>query len=824
MAYVEIRRQGELIARRWVDDEKARRGCGVQLGTLGSVHAALGQVVRLRDYEVRIVAGAPGEDQRIDAEDGEIGRPDEAVPEPAPEEPAPEEPPATSAAETAGLPLDRYVEQRRLSRRQGLELMAAVCRCVQGLHEGGAAHGGLRPANVLVGDDGRPHVPDADPAERDEKGQVPFLEAMAYASPEQAAGRLDLLGPRSDVYSLGVMLYRLLTGQMPLDLSGTRLDVIDRIMSGQIRPPREASRAVNRELEAVLRKAMTLAPDARYDSPGQLAEEIDRALQGLPLLAREPTRGYLFRRGIARHRAALLVTAGLAAVGLGAGAFWLTGAKLPSWRWPAFLGGPTSREATTGPSAEPLVAPAPVAAARTAAEAAWAKVADLDPGQGFGALLEAAKATRHGAETLLAKKAYAEAKRAYEELLARSRLLARRQEGRAAAVADRKRAQAAGRRARQAEPAGAAKALCDAAAALADKATIAFASGGFEEAQRHWKAAAAQYGQAVARAGGLADLAAARDAYRQARAGLNQAKVRRFGGALWTAAAEAARKAENTPRDPARAAASYRMAVDLLAAAAKEADFQGYLHAARRLEGQDKTGEALAEVKLALARRPSDPEALALKKRLEEAARPLAGGWYVLFDGKKSIDWQGGLGMFRVEGGAIVGGSLKQRVSRKAFLYGRKSYRDFELRLKVKALGDRPSGGILFRGRFRDAGSAVGYRVQVGVDRGILASGAVFDEGRTGKFLARPDRTELPRIWKPNAWNGCRIVCTGTRVRVWLNGRQTVDFTETRTDAARDGAVGVAIQPSRTLCEVWYKDILIREVRPDAPKGEPPKP
>ncbi len=213
-----------------------------------------------------------------------------------------------------GMPIDRYCEDRRLSPAQRLALCLQVASALAYAHQNLIVHRDLKPANILVTADGVPKLLDfgiaklLDPAE-DPAGLTRTLErpmTPRYASPEQVRG--EPVTPASDLYSFGVLLYQLLTGELPCGLDTCGLSESARRIC-DLEPQRPSALPASRRLggvggdiDAIVLKALRKEPRHRYPSMEHLAEDIRRYLAGYPVLARKGTSLYRAGKLIGRHR------------------------------------------------------------------------------------------------------------------------------------------------------------------------------------------------------------------------------------------------------------------------------------------------------------------------------------------------------------------------------------------------------------------------------------------------------------------------------------------------------------------------------------------
>jgi hypothetical protein len=183
-------------------------------------------------------------------------------------------------------------------------------------------------------------------------------------------------------------------------------------------------------------------------------------------------------------------------------------------------------------------------------------------------------------------------------------------------------------------------------------------------------------------------------------------------------------------------------------------------------------------------------------------------GFEPLFDGRTLEGWEGDRSIFRVADGAIVGGTLDERIQRNEFLCTTREFGDFELRLKFKVLGQGANAGVQFRSRrIPNHHEVRGYQA----DLGDGWWGSLYDESRRNKILAAADKTIITEALDRDDWNDYAIRCQGPRIQLWINGRQTVDYTEPDATIEPAGLIGLQIHGGPPS-EAWYKDIRVKKL------------
>jgi serine/threonine protein kinase len=227
-----------------------------------------------------------------------------------------------------GQPLERYARLQKLSFREKVVLLNKTCTAITYAHQQGVIHRDLKFANILVDKRGEPHVLDfglakavglseeaPDEAVATMTGQL--AGTLSTMSPEQAAGRPDQIDVRTDVYSLGVMLYRMLTGQYPYEVVGSTLEVLQNIQKAEPIRPRQIDRKFDSDVEAILLTALAKERTERYQSTAELQSDIEHWLDGRPIRVKSISTMYLLRKIITRHRYTSTVAALLLLIILG---------------------------------------------------------------------------------------------------------------------------------------------------------------------------------------------------------------------------------------------------------------------------------------------------------------------------------------------------------------------------------------------------------------------------------------------------------------------------------------------------------------------------
>jgi serine/threonine-protein kinase len=186
--------------------------------------------------------------------------------------------------------LARRLEGKPLPAREAAELVAILAEAVHATHMIGIVHRDLKPANVLIGADGAPKIADFGLARHFVgEASLPLTRLQvgtpSYMAPEQASGREDALNPSVDIYSLGALLYEVLTGRPPFR-AATALETQRHVIEEEPALPSRINAKVPRDLETICMKCLQKVPSARYASAQVLKEDLNRFLNGEPIIAR----------------------------------------------------------------------------------------------------------------------------------------------------------------------------------------------------------------------------------------------------------------------------------------------------------------------------------------------------------------------------------------------------------------------------------------------------------------------------------------------------------------------------------------------------------
>ncbi len=201
-----------------------------------------------------------------------------------------------------------------------LRLFFKICEAVNAAHLRGVIHRDLKPSNIRVDQAGEPHILDFGLAKVEAEGAFgatatmtgtgEFIGSLPWASPEQAEGGAAGVDLRTDVYSLGVIFYQVLTGRFPYAVVGPMRTILENIAKTPPIPPSAFNSEIDNEVETIVLKCLSKEPDRRYQSAGELGRDLHHYLAGEPIAAKRDSTMYMLRVFLRRHRFGFSIAAG----------------------------------------------------------------------------------------------------------------------------------------------------------------------------------------------------------------------------------------------------------------------------------------------------------------------------------------------------------------------------------------------------------------------------------------------------------------------------------------------------------------------------------
>ncbi len=230
-----------------------------------------------------------------------------------------------------GRTLDEWAKETKATLRERLELFARIASGVAYAHRRGVIHRDLKPANILVDAEGKPRILDFGAAiDIDSRRLAPritapgeFLGTLAHAAPEQLSGDGAEVDTRTDVYALGLILYELVAGRLPYEISGSVAEIVARVTNESASPPSRFAPEIAADLDAIVLTALDKDPARRFASVDLFEADIENFLAGRAIRARPQTAWYRWKKRLFRHRAAVLVSSAVLLVGASLLVAWL---------------------------------------------------------------------------------------------------------------------------------------------------------------------------------------------------------------------------------------------------------------------------------------------------------------------------------------------------------------------------------------------------------------------------------------------------------------------------------------------------------------------